>query len=249
MYTLDGLFLIALPFLFPLECDPYSACLARAFSVLPYSGGLLPILAGVLFLAAAYARAIIDEPPGVFASGLLALQASIIGLWFSVAKAPDLGKLLFAGPGSHARNASIAVPLLHLLALGATFIPPLFTAGWAMRDLLPKDTICALFRRSAAGCALLALLSMALYSFNDFTIGAILWFVLAVYAFAAFSPPRLHIAARLSAATISGLVIACAGLNLIAPDFSGFSYATSHHTELLIILFANFCLLVTTLAA
>jgi hypothetical protein len=64
VYAADGIFLVALPFLFPLECHgAYAQCLSLAFSTRPYNAGFLPIPAGLLLLSAAIARINKDEPP------------------------------------------------------------------------------------------------------------------------------------------------------------------------------------------
>lgn len=252
MYAYNGIFLVSLPFLFPLECHgAYAQCLSLAFSTRPYTAGFLPIPAGLLFLSAAMARINNDKPERVFASGLFALQASVIGLGFAVTRAPDLAMLLLRGSGLTARSTPASPPFLHVLLLAATFFPLLFTSGWAVRDLLLQDTVRAVFRRGAAGFSVLALLPMALTSYSHPLPpigGPISYFVLAGYLFGAFSPPAWRKSARWTVGVISFLVAALMGLCLIAPDFSGFSYETVNRTEVLIVFFTNLCLLGTTIA-
>jgi len=251
IYAIDGIFLLSLPFLFPLECHgAYEQCLSLTFSTRPYNAGFLPIPAGLLFLSAAIARLSNDEPAKVFASGLFALQASIIGLWFTVTKAPDLAMLLDRGSVPNAHSAPV-FPFFRLLLLAATFFPLIFTAGWAIRDLLSRDTVRTVFRRAAAGCCLLALLPMALYSYSNPPppLGdPVSCFLSAVYLFGAFSPPSLRKPARWTVGIISFLAVALMGFLLIAPDFSGFSYETRNRTDILVVFFTNLCLLATIIA-
>jgi hypothetical protein len=248
IFALDGIFLLSLPFLFPLECHvAYDQCLSLAFSIRPYNAGSLPI-----FLSAAIARIDKDEPARVFASGLFALQASIISLWFVVTKAPDL-TVLFQHPGVPNAHSAPAFPsFFTLLLLAATFFPLIFTSGWAVRDLLSRDNVLAVCCRAAAGCCFLALLSMALNSYGQppppFGDDPISYFVLSGYLFAVFSPPALRKPARWTVGILSFLVVARMGFLLIVRDFSGFSYATRHRAEVLIVFLTNLCLLATTIA-
>jgi|HubBroStandDraft_6_1064221.scaffolds.fasta_scaffold489323_1 hypothetical protein len=201
MYAVDGIFLTSVPFLFPLECrGAYGQCLSLAFSTRPYNAGFLPIPAGLLFLGAAIARINNNEPAKVFASGLFALQASIVGLWFAVTRVPDLPLILHRASGS---NAPTFLPFFHLLLLAATFFPLIFTAGWAVRDLLSKETVRVVFRRGAAGCSFLALVPMFLSSYGQpapssgdpisyFLFAAYLWGLLSASAAQISSLDRWH---------------------------------------------------------
>jgi hypothetical protein len=175
------------------------------------------------------------------------LQASIIGMWFAITQLPDLTLFLHRGDGSNAHSAPASAPFFHLLLLGAAFFPLIFTAGWAVRDLLSQEPVRAVLRRGAAGCCFLALIPMALSSSSHpappLGDDPISYFVLGGYLFGAFSPPALRKAARWTVGSISFLIAALMGFLLIVPDFSGFSYETRHQAEVLVVFFANLCLL------
>jgi hypothetical protein len=251
IYLLQGIFLLILPLLFPLESSgPYLGNLSHAASGSSQNYIYLPALAGALLLAASLARRSNGHLSGAFA-----LQSSVIALWFGTILLLGLPPVFYrSGPMTAHHYPS----LLHLALTIGAIIPMFFTAAWAVRDLAWEERLAAVFQRLAAGCSFLALLPSLHWELHHIgeppsPSGAFLGLIAASYVFVAFYPvPLRKIAIAIAiGATSSILMVVGTGLLLILlilPDFSGGSGSSRHRPEILIIFFTNLCLAAATAA-